>query len=114
MKNFIISSLGPIAIALAIIPFSANAEAVKCVVVYNKTGCHDYYVAETNMGYVIIEWYGGTDPSEGDVLVGDLESYGFKDVYDLTKESSTRVYIDDYGLGKNSLQEKFFEKRCRK
>jgi len=55
---------------LAAILIPSNASAAKGVVVYYKSGC-DYYIVETNMGYVLLEWYGGNDPSEGDTLVGD-------------------------------------------
>lgn len=88
------------------------AESKKGVVVYNKGGCKSRYVVETNLGYTILEWYGGNDPSEGDVLVGDIDSYGFKDLYNTTKDVSTRVYVEDYMLSKSRLTEKFFEKFC--
>jgi hypothetical protein len=93
-------------------PAPAIADTVKATVVYNKRGCRDRYVVETSGGYAILEWYGGNDPSEGDVLVGDIHSFGFKDLYNLTQNSRTRVWIDDYMLSKYSLQSKFFEKFC--
>ncbi len=91
----------------------AQASSKKAVVVYNKSGCKSRYVVETNMGYAILEWYGGNDPTEGDDIVGDIYSYGFKDLYNFTRDTSMRVYVEDYMLGKNSLTEKFFKKFCR-
>jgi hypothetical protein len=48
-------------------PLSAAADGI---VVYYPNGC-DYFVVETQRGYVLLEWYGGHDPSEGDRLVGN-------------------------------------------
>ena len=103
-----------IAIAFSMVAISsAQASAKKGVVVYNKSGCKSRYVVETNMGYAILEWYGGNDPTEGDVIVGEIDSYGFKDLYNVTQGASMRVYIEDYMLGRSSLTTKFFKKFCR-
>lgn len=85
------------------------ANAAKGVVVYYKSGC-DYYIVETNMGYAVLEWYGGNDPSKGDVLAGDFESYGMKDIYNLTADSETRVWVEDFWLSKESAIEEYYEK----
>src|SRR4051794_16102385 len=58
----------------------ALADAVKGVVVWTGS-CGGRYVAETTLGYVLLEWYGGMDPSKGDVIIGDLNSYGMKDLF---------------------------------
>lgn len=65
--------------------FASTVDAAKGVVVLYKAGC-SYYIVETNLGFAILEWYGGSDPSEGDVLVGDYESYGMKTI-DLSPSS---------------------------
>ena len=83
--------------------------AAKGVVVYYKSGC-DYYIVETIMGYVLLEWYGGNDPSEGDTLVGDYETYGLKDIYNLTTDSETSVWVDDFWLSKDIALEKYYDK----
>ncbi len=44
-------------------------------------GCGSRYVVETPAGYVLLERYGGHDPSNGETIVGDLHSYGMKDLY---------------------------------
>ena len=92
----------------------AHADAIEGTVVYNKSGCRSRYVVETTLGYAILEWYGGYDPSEGDVLAGEINSYGFKDLYNITKKQSAQVWIEDYLLSKSRLQEKFFKKFCNK
>jgi len=85
------------------------ASAAKGAVVYYKSGC-DYYIVKTNMGYVLLEWYGGNDPSEGDTLVGEYETYGMKDIYNLTADSETQVWVEDFWLSKDSVLEQYYEK----
>lgn len=94
---------------LAVILIPSIASAAKGVVVYYKSGC-DYYIVETNLGYVLLEWYGGNDPSEGDTLVGDYEAYGMKDIYNLTADSETKVWVEDFWLSKDSVLEKYYDK----
>lgn len=76
-------------------------------VVFKKRNC-DYFIVETKMGYAILEWYGGTDPYEGDIVVGDFESFGFKDIYDLSLRSDIHVWVEDYWLSKEQALEKYF------
>lgn len=85
------------------------ALASKGVVVYYKSGC-SYFLVETSMGYALLEWYGGYDPSRGDTVAGDIDSYGMKTIYNLTADRETRVWIDDYMLSKSSAIEKYFDK----
>lgn len=88
--------------------FPSIASAAKGLVVLYKSGC-DYYIVETNMGYVLLEWHGGNDPSEGDALAGDYEAYGMKDIYNLTVDAETKVWVEDFWLSKNSVLEKYYE-----
>ena len=83
------------------------AFAAKGVVVYNRS-C-DYYIVETTMGYVLLEWFGGNDPSEGDVMVGDFETYGMKDIYNVTSDSEARAWVEDFWLSESSVTEKYRE-----
>ena len=94
-------------ILLILTPFVLNAE--KAIVVFYKSGC-SYYIAENTMGYLLLEWFGGNDPTEGDTLVGDLNTFGMKDLYNLNSNSETKVWIDDYMLSKDSVLEKYYEK----
>ena len=84
------------------------AKAAKGIVVLYKSGC-SYYIVQTNMGYAILEWYGGNDPSEGDVLVGDFETYGMKDIYNLTADDETTVWVEDFWLSKSRAIEKYYD-----
>ena len=88
---------------------SASSFAAKGVVVLYKSGC-SYYVVETNLGYAILEWYGGNDPSSGDVLAGDFETYGMKDINNLTAKAKTKVWVEDFWLSKKSVIEKYYDK----
>lgn len=87
-------------------PFEANA--ARGVVVYQKYSC-DYYIVKANMGYALLEWYGDNTPREGDALVGNFESYGMKEIYNLTADSETRVWVEDYGLSREDAIEAYFE-----
>ena len=61
-------------------------------VVYEGRG--DYYIVETQSYYVLLETSFGW-LSTGDVLIGDLHSFGSKDVLKNGK-TTMRVYIEDY------------------
>lgn len=69
----------------------------------------DYYVVDTGINCSVVEWYGGSLLSEGDELVGDLESYGFKDIFNLTRKNESRVYIEDYLLDEDEAIERVYE-----
>jgi hypothetical protein len=93
-----------------LIPSVALAD--KAIVVLYESGCHSYFIADGPMGYYLMEWYGGYDPSKGDIIVGDISSYGFKDVYYPQKDREGRIYIDDYMLSKDRVLEKYY-KKCK-
>ena len=89
---------------------SLNALAEKAVVVLYQSGCRSYFIADGPRGFYLLEWYGGYDPSKGDVIVGDIGSYGFKDVYYPRQDREGRIYVDDYMLSKDRVLEKYREK----
>ena len=82
--------------------------ASKGEVVYYPGGC-DYFIVETDSGFALLEWYGGNDPDERDVIVGNFESYGSKDIYNLTADSELRVWVEDFWLSKEDAFEKYYE-----
>ena len=84
--------------------------ADKAVVVLYQSGCRSYFIADGPKGYYLLEWYGGYDPSKGDIIVGDISSYGFKDVYYPKQDREGRVYVDDYMLSKDRVLEKYSDK----
>jgi hypothetical protein len=79
-------------------------------VVVTTHGCSGRYVAETSGGYVLLEWFGGRDPSTGDSIKGDLHSFGMKEL--LIAGSQSKAWIDDYYLSKSRVIEKLEEHDC--
>ena len=68
------------------------------VVVLEATPGCDHFVVETNLGYSLLEWYGGvTTIWEGDNVFGELHSYGFKDI-EFQGRGKMRVWIEDYWM----------------
>ena len=104
MRKFII-----IAIIITALCIPLAAIAAKGVVVYIRSSC-SYYIVETAMGYSLLEWYGGNTPTQNDVLVGDFEAYGMKDIYNITADSETRVWVDNFWMSKSRVVERYFEK----
>lgn len=96
-------------IFVALLFGSASAIAAKGAVVYIKSRC-SYYIVETPLGYALLQWFGGSTPSRGDVLVGDYETYGMKDIFNVTQDSETKVWVDNYWMSKSRVTERYFEK----
>ena len=57
----------------------------------------------------LLQWYGGYDPDEGDIVIGEINGYGFRDVC-YPGHGEGRVYVDDYLLGRTRALEKYDEK----
>lgn len=95
--------------ALSLWAVAFPAFAAKGVVVYYRSGC-DYYIIESRSGYALLEWYGGNDPDEGDVIVGEFERYGLQRLHNLTRDQETSAYVEDYGLSRGRVVEKYHEK----
>ena len=77
-------------------------------VVYRKPSC-DYFILENSSGYIVAEWFGGNDPDLNDRITGSFNSFGFKDLYNQTRDTECRFWIDDYMLSKESALEKINE-----
>jgi hypothetical protein len=88
-----------------------SADMVKGVVAYDGRGC-DWYAIRTSIGYTVAEWYGGS-ASRGDLVVGELHSYGLKDVYNITRDHTLRVWIDDFYTSLDGTLDKLRQKNCR-
>lgn len=96
-------------LVLALMPSAINAKSVKGVVIYDK-GCRSYFIVQTPMGYALLQWYGGNQPSNGDEIVGDFEMYGMKDIYNLSSSGNTKVWVEDFWLSKSRVIEKLADK----
>lgn len=107
---------------LNIIPIGANKNrkqgqgsgtSAQIKIIYKKSGCRSYFLADGDVGGIyLLEWYGGYDPNEGESIIGELRSYGMKDIFYPDSNSSGRVYVDDYMLSRTSAIEKI-SKKCR-
>jgi hypothetical protein len=88
------------------------AAAPGAIVVARLPQCRDWFIAEGASGYYLLEWYGGYDPTVGDKIAGELDSFGFKDVLYTNLARDGRIYVDDYMLTRESVLTKYKEK-CR-
>jgi hypothetical protein len=85
------------------------ATVVRCEVVRRISGC-DYFMVQTRQDYAVLEWYGGHDPDKGDVMIGNVNSYGFKNfIYADDDDKTTKVYVEDYGLNREDALDKLIE-----
>lgn len=78
------------------------------VVVYVPNAC-DYYIAYNDMGFVVLEWFGGAIPDKGDTLRGDINTYGMKAIWNATQNQSTQVWIEEYWLDSDDAFETLSE-----
>lgn len=81
-------------------------------VVYHRSGC-DYMILQDDQGYILAEWMGGKTPEEGDNIIGNMRSYGIREMYNGTRESCCSFYVDDYLLTKQGAIDKIKE-HCNK
>lgn len=72
--------------------------------------CRSLFVISTGNGYSLVDWYGGASPSKGDTVVGDFESYGMKELFNLRADDDMRVYVNEYWLSEDRAKEKYREK----
>lgn len=86
-----------------------RAKGDRAEVIVARSGCRSYFIADGPNGEYLLEWYGGHDPSEGDILIGPIDSYGFADVC-YADHGEGRVYVDDYNLTHSRALEKLAEK----
>lgn len=78
------------------------------VVVADHYTCNTYdrIVIETRRGYTNAQVYLGYDYTlEGNVIYGELHSYGFTDIYKESGRKVGRLYIDDYMASESSAVE---------
>ena len=80
-------------------------------VVLVTVDCHDYFVVDLGgKRYALVEWYGGYRPEKGDVVSGDFSHFGAQDVE--LKGRRLRVYVEDYDLSQDAINDKLNDK-CR-
>jgi len=99
MKKLIIVFVGVLSLIsfIGIPSKTLAATSITSIVIDTYDDC-DYFVAGNTNGFVVLEWYGGIMPEEMDKLVGQINSYGFKNIYNTTKRRNLRVWVEDYLL----------------
>ena len=90
---------------LAAVPAFASQGNVS----HRVRGC-DWFLVDLPSGFVLLEWYSGNDPDKGDEVVGKMEAYGMKTIFNITAEEESRVWIDDFMLSRGRALEKLYEK----
>ncbi len=91
-----------------IVTLSDSVHAAKAVVVFKKYTCKQF-VAQGPDGYYVLEYQGGYDPQEGDFIVGNFNSYGFKQAYFPDKEQEGKVYVNGFKMNEDSAFRAYFE-----
>jgi hypothetical protein len=86
---------------------TANQQAI---VVATTQGCGDWYIVENSSGFAMLQWFGGASPLRGDTLVGDIGSFGMKDL--LLSGRATRAWVEDFMLSQSSVAEKITNRGC--
>lgn len=89
IKILMVTILTILALSIATVSHADEGEVVKTF-----SGC-DYFIADGQSGYYVLEWFGGYDPDEGDSITGDIGSYGTKDVI-YNNSRSGKVWVEDF------------------
>ena len=85
------------------------AVAAKGMVTHDPQGC-SHFLVETAMGYALLDRYGGNDPSKGDTIVGEFETYGMKNIFNITADEELTVWVEDFLMARERAIEKLYEK----
>lgn len=83
--------------------YKEDSSCVDGVVVYE--GKDDVYVIETRRGYTIAERYNGAYLKVGDKVRGPLHKFSFKYLLKKKGEREIRVYIEDYMMSEDEVNE---------
>ena len=73
-------------------------------VVIKRFGSCSYYIVDGPRGLYVLEWFGGYDPDEGERVIGDIGSYGMKDVT-FNNGRTGRVWVEDFLESESSALE---------
>ena len=96
-------------LALALLFFALPASAAEVPVVLVTVDCHDYFVVDLGAKrYALLEWFGGYRPEKGDIVSGDFSHFGAQDV--TVNGQRLRVYVEDYDLTQDAINDKLADK----
>lgn len=97
-----------ILLSILFLSLSFSLLASKGEVKHYESGC-DWMIVETELGFALLEWYGGNDPSEGDILIGKFEEYGMKDIYNATADAELKVWVEEFWMAWEEAIEKYYD-----
>jgi hypothetical protein len=102
--KFLRASFLLLMVAAGGIPTASYAEAGVIVLMTRKC-----FIVNTNTGYVIVD--GWVSASKGDTIIGDFNTYGSTKIFNTSgQDISGYIYIEDWGLSKSRLQDKWNDK----
>jgi hypothetical protein len=102
--NFLRTSVLLFFLTAGVLPITAYAEAGVIVLMTRKC-----FVINTNSGYVIVD--GWVSAGKGDTVIGDFNNYGSTKIFNTSgQDVSGYIYIEDWGLSKTRLQDKWNDK----
>lgn len=98
---------GLLGLSICIAPTAADAD--RGVIALTNSKC---FVIETLMGYVLVD--GWVNVPRGTVVIGDFNTYGSVKIFDINgNDVSGYTYIEEWGLSKSAVLEKWDDKCVR-
>jgi len=88
--------------------FANFAYASHAEVISFSSGC-DYFIAKGNPGYYLCKCIKGYCPCLGDVILGDIDSNGLKNIYYPLKEREGVIYVEDFSMSESRSIELYKE-----
>lgn len=78
-------------------------------IVYFKLGC-PYFIVNTVLGYAVLRLVTGKITRVGDMLVGDFESYGEKNIVNSSNGLNMQVSVENFWLSRDRAMEIYYDK----
>jgi len=104
MRTFILC-----ACLLFISAASNKAPSATASVIVKRLGSCDYFLLYNKSGYVVAEHYTGEEFDEGKMVYGNINTYGYVDIYNEDLDETEHIYIEDWGLNKSDAIEKLLD-----
>ena len=92
-----------------IIASGASTAPIGKITVIARFGSCFHFVADGPRGLYVLEWFLGYEPVEGDVIIGNLSSYGFEDVYYPSVNRKGRVWVEEFWESIGSATEEIID-----